>query len=433
VRGRWVALATAVSLAISVSSSMAGSSASPGPRSAYDVRVRHTLFGAQDSSADSASLSRIHEGSIRFWKFGTRWDQVETSPGHYDWTRLDPLVAAATAAHAQITMTVAMTPSFYAAKPTDPPSTVAPYRRFVTALMTRYPEISAYQVWNEANISTFWTGSTRQLVELARVLARTRDRLRPDAQVIGPPMVTRLPYELKAIAPIYRYRLDGKPLWRYLDAVSLHLYPMPRYGHRIGVPEDSIRLLRAARGQLRTAGVPASMPIWNTEINYGLEAGPASGSVATPISDAAQAANVMRTYLLGAANGVARVFWYRYDLGHSGVPGTLGNTLLSTPGQPDELTPAGEAYVRAQRWMHGTLLGVGHRRPCARDPHGTYTCVVRDASGTRRIYWNPFGHARVHLADDAHHEESVLGVTSTVAPGSTIRVGPKPVLVSRTG
>jgi hypothetical protein len=424
--GRWAGSLVAVLLV-----AVAGSATALTPASAHDVRIRHTLFGVQDSSPDSASLTTLGEGSIRFWGVGVQWDQVETAPGVYSWARLDQLVSAASAAHAQITMTVAMTPSFYAAKPTDSPRTVAPYRRFVTALMRRYPQISAYQVWNEANISTFWTGTTRQLAQLTRVLVRTRDRLRPQAQVVGPPMVTRLPYQRKAIAPFYRYRLGGKPMWRWVDAVALHLYPMPLYGRRTGVPEDSIRLLRAARAQLRAAGAPAAEPIWSTEINYGLRAGSDVGNPSTPIDDAAQASNVMRTYLLDAANGVQRVFWYRYGMGHAGVPGTIGNTLLSVPGAPDELAAGGLAYLRAQVWMRGTLVGRRHHRPCQRDAHGTYACVVKDSTGTRRIYWNPFHHARVQLVGNAHHLETVLGVTRTVVPSSTLRVGPNPVLVSR--
>jgi hypothetical protein len=402
-----------------------------------DVRVRRTLFGAQDASVDSASLTRIHEGSVRLWGVGVNWNQVETAPGVYDWTRLDQLVAAAQAAHAEVLMTVAMTPSFYAPVPTDPPSTVGPYARFVRALMTRYRSfngargISEYQVWNEANISTFWTGTTRKLAQLTQAMARARDQLDPQARVIGPAMVTRLNFELRGIASYYDYRLHGVPVWRYLDAVSLNMYPMPQYGSRPGVPEDSIRCLHAVQRVLRASHVPASLPIWNTEVNYGVNVGPMSGTPAIPISTTAQASNVVRTYLLNAANGVSRVFWYRYDMGRNSTGGTIGDTLLSTPREPDEISPAGLAYVLVQQWMHGTLVGSHGQPPCARDKHGTYTCVVRDSTGTRRIYWNPFHHAKVTLAGNAHRTQDALGTITLVDPGSRLRVGPTPVMVTR--
>jgi hypothetical protein len=409
--------------------------ASGSPGWAKSVRVRHTLFGVHD--ATSTSFSTIGAGSVRLWNAGVRWDQVETSPGSYRWKRLDQLVSAAQAAHAEVTMTVAMTPSFYAARPTDPPRSVAPYRRFVHALMDRYRSfegrrgIAAYQVWNEVNISTYWTGSQTQLARLTRAMDRVRKAVDPHALVVAPAMVTRLPFELHGIEKYYSHRLDGVPVWRHVDAVSLNLYPLPRYGHRTGVPEDAMAQLRQVRTILRRAGVPSSLPVWDTEINYGLRSGADTGEPAAAISDGAQAANVMRTYLLNAANGVARVFWYRYDMGPGATGHPLANTLLSVPDEPEQVTPAGSAYLRAQAWMHGTLLGARGRRPCARDAHGTYTCVVRDSSGTRRIYWNPFHHATVRLAGNAHHRESVLGTVSSVEPGARIRVGARPVMVGR--
>jgi hypothetical protein len=197
------------------------------------------------------------------------------------------------------------------------------------------------------------------------------------------------------------------------------------------VPEDAIRQLRTVKKLLRQDGVPGSKPIWNTEVNYGLQSGSKGGTAAAPVSNARQVANVMRTYLLNAANGVKRVFWYRYDMNHLASGGNLANTLLTAPGDPSSITPAGLAYVRIQQWMHGTLLGTKKSAPCPKDKHGTYTCVVKDSTGTRRIYWNPFGTGKVKLAANAHHLTNELGVKSKVRPGSTIKVDYRPVLAGK--
>ena len=127
----------------------------------------------------------------------------------------------------------------------------------------------------------------------------------------------------------------------------------------------------------------------------------------------------------------ARVFWYRYEWGTITGGGTLGNTLLTSPSNSAVVTPAGRAVLRAQQWMHGTLLGTGNGPPCRKDRRGTYTCVVRDSTGTRRIYWNPFRTAKVKLAPNAHHLTSELGVRSRVRPGSVIKVSYRPVLAGK--
>jgi hypothetical protein len=190
--------------------------------------------------------------------------------------------------------------------------------------------------------------------------------------------------------------------------------------------------LAKARRVLRADHVPASKPIWNTEINYGNQTGGLQGRHAFKISAERQSSFVVRTYLLNAAAGVKRVFWYRYDMG--GLPsdiggGTLSNTLLSTPGDPSQVTRAGRTYALVQGWMHGTLLGSRHHRPCAQDRHGTYTCVVKDSTGVRRIYWNPAGKASVRVSKSAHHKQGVFGGVTSIRPGSTLTVTPTPVMV----
>jgi hypothetical protein len=172
--------------------------------SAQNVRIRHSFFGAHDST--DFSYSRIHEGAVRLWSVGVRWEDIELTKGHYTWTRLDQLVTDAQQAHAEVTMVVAMTPRWYASKDTNPPTTVKPYKRFVRALMQRYKSfhgsrgIAAYQVWNEANIKTYWTGSLTKLAALTKAIhhaallppaprgqARLAVRRRGGAQPVPPP------------------------------------------------------------------------------------------------------------------------------------------------------------------------------------------------------------------------------------------------------
>jgi hypothetical protein len=405
---------------------------------ARNVRVSHVLFGAHDTTVGGPSYSRIHEGSIRLWDAGVRWEQVETHQGVYNWSRLDQLVTDAQHAHAQVTMVVAMTPRWYSSSDTAPPRRLAPYKRFAAALMKRYRNfhgargIAAYQVWNEPNIKTFYSGSMGKLAALTRALAQVRNRYDPHAKVVAPSMVTRLGYEQKGIASYYRQRVGGVPVWRFVNATAFSLYPLARVNGHIGGPEDYIALLNQVKRILHNDHVPASKAIWNTEINYGLTSGGVYNGV-RPLTATRQAANVMRTYLLSAAHGVRRVFWYRYDWGKNvtgGVP--LGNTRLSDTNNAFKLTAAGHAYARVQKWMHGTLVGPTRKaRPCQRNRQGTYTCVVRDSTGTRRIYWNPYRTASVRLPRGVHHLQGVLGAISTVRPRQLLSVNFKPVLVYR--
>jgi polysaccharide biosynthesis protein PslG len=405
------------------------------PASAHDVRVRHALYGVHDSSL--RSFSAVHEGSIRLWDTGVQWREIEKKRGRYSWGRLDQLVTAAQHAHAEVTFVMAMTPHFYSPTPTKPPRRLAPFKAFVRAAMKRYRVfhgsrgIAAYQVWNEANISNFWTGTPLGMARLVRAVDQVRDKVDPRAKVVAPPMTMRLGYQADWMKKFYAVRLGGRPVWRYVDTLAFNLYPLPTYGRRAGTPEDSMALLGQARARLRQDHVPASKPIWNTEVNYGLKSGKDAGRPAKPITDRLQAAYIIRTFLLNAAHGVKRVDWYRYDMRRVPGGGPLGNTLLSSPRHPGRVTAAGHAFVRAQHWMHGRLVGSPGHAPCAKDRRGTYRCVVRDASGPRSIYWNPYRTGTVRLARGVHHLTGVLGATKTVHPHARITVGRAPVMASR--
>ena len=199
-----------------------------------------------------------------------------------------------------------------------------------------------------------------------------------------------------------RQLVDGRHVWDDYDVNALSLYPKPTYGHRTGGPEDAMRLLGKVRGAApRRSACRRRKKIWATEVNYGVTGGGVADSAATPISERRQVANVLRTYLLGAAHGLTRVFWYRYDWGlvdrrHSRQHPALrshelrprarrrhghanGGALVERPaGRPARAPP-----VRARPARHLPL-----RRPARRSrPRGstgthTATCACR-CRGTR--------------------------------------------------
>jgi polysaccharide biosynthesis protein PslG len=423
----------------SVSRTSAASKATP-----IKVHVDHRLFGVHD--ANLTSLGRSTTGSIRLWDAGVTWQAMQQHPGPIDFTRLDQVVADAWANNTEVTLVTAMTPTWAAApEGTYTNGTEAPnpddFAAYVGAVMDRYknydnsgrPGIANYQVWNEANINTFWTGTAQQMADLVKTAYDVRAAHDPSVKLIGPAQVSRLSYQRAWTRDFYRLSAtDGLPVWKYVDAISLNLYPVETYptssgGTRFGTPEDSMALLSIVRGYLAKDGVPASMPIWNTEVNYGM----GRGTPSVPISDALQIANVMRTYLLNAAQGVGRVEWYAYDMGQLPGGGTLGNTLLTDPADraAGVLTPAGQALARIESWMNGTMIGTATQRPCATDAKGTYTCRIKYATGVGRVYWNPYRRARVTLVNSARKRVDEFGTAAGVKGGQRLRVGPLPVLV----
>ena len=401
-------------------------------------RVQPAFFGMHDASG--LGYHHVAFGSLRIWDAGATWRDLETSPDHFDWSPLDSLVTDAQRHGVRVTLVLGMTPSFYAGSPTQPPGDLTHFSDYVRAVMQRYRDfrgrrgIESYQVWNEGNVSTFWTGSPHQLAVLTRLVDRARDSVDPGATVLAPSFAARLAGQRHWISAYQSQRVSGHHVWHYYDVNAISLYPKAAYGRRTGGPEDGIRILEQVRTRLHRAGVPDGIPIWATEVNYGVRSGPGGAEPARPISRKRQVANVLRTYLLGAARGLGRVYWYRYDWGRVVDGHTIGNTLLSDPDDWSRATSAGRALRTAERWLTGRLVPTpGHHRACARSHRGTYTCIVRHGRHTRTILWNPQRTVRIRVADaDARENQNGRPVALRSGP-TTVRVGYRPVMLLRHG
>ena len=410
-----------------------------GPAAAAAIKVDNRLFGVHDSGL--SSLNRGAVGSLRLWDAGVTWRDIETAPGVYDFSRLDAIVRAANARNVEVTLVLGMTPSFYSSDPSKPPADMGAWSRYVQAVVRHYSApswgtrgIAAYQVWNEGNVQNFWTGSPMQLAQLTKATWNAVKAVDKEALVVGPAFAARIAEQTRGIGLFYYTKINGVAVWRFMDAISLNLYPLDRYGTKPGTPETSMRLLGQAKRQMALRGVPLSgkraKPIWNTEVNYGMRTGTFGGTSAATITAQRQAAYVIRTYLLNAAKGVQRVHWYSYNMNNLPSGGTLGNTLMTNPSDGTTPTLAGKALRLTRVWLRGRLVGATSAAPpCTKDRRGTYTCVVKYAGGVRRIYWNPSKTVRVKTATSATFRTGVYGVRKTMRGGATIKVDYRPVMV----
>ena len=405
-RPRALVLAVAIGLAVTLLPA--------GPASAAP-KVTNRLFGMTDS--DAASFPSSRPGAIRLWDSGVTWREIERSPGVFDFSRLDAAVNAARAKGSDVLLVLGQTPRFHAKRPNaaslnapgaSSPPKLTPWKRYVRKVALRYKGRGVdYQVWNEGNVPGFWSGTPANLAELTKVTWNVLNSADPKAQVVSPAMATRLKSQQKWIDKFYSQRTGGARVGRWMDVVSLNLYPLTNDG-----PEASMALLSTTRSILRRYGV--TKPIWNTEINYGLQIG--GGGTAKDISAKKEAAFVARTYALNAANNVKRVYWYSWDLQK------LANTRLTFAN--GSVTPAGKTYSVVKSWLQGTrALG------CSRSGNGTYTCTFRYSDGVKRVYWNPSRKATVRTASSATRLYFQSGGDERVGGNKTIGVKFTPVMV----
>ena len=361
------------------------------------------------------SWPKVAFGSYRAWDAGVTWREIETAPGTYDFARLDAIVDTAERQNADVLVVLGQTPPFHAEDPTaesfygagaaSPPDLEA-WEAYVRALATRYAGRDvAYQVWNEANVLGFWSGTPAQLAELTAVTAQVLDAVSPRPTLVAPAMATRLIGQRAFFADFYGQEVFGAAVASYVDVVSLQLYPEAEGG-----PAESMDLLESMRVRMAELGV--DKPIWNTEINYGV-----SGAVdVAPDPLAEQQAKVAQTLLLNAAREVDRVYWYGWD--QQG----LVDTLLTEANGVSQ-SPAGRAFEVVSEWLVGSVM-----ESCEPDAAGTYTCVLRRTGRSLIVYWNATAPATVMIPAGATWVEKADG-TPLPTPGVELAVSAVPVMV----
>lgn len=389
-------------------------------------RVPDRFFGLHDPDATPWPGTEV--GSLRLWDSGTTWRDLEIAPGRFDFRHLDRVVRTARSHRARVLLVLGQTPAFHVAAAAGPAGAVeyngtgstrtpdlAAWRRYVRTVAGRYAgRIGALQVWNEANIPGFWSGTVSDLAALTDLARSEVDRANrrhgTAMKLVSPGFVART--NTLVMDQFWASRRGGHSMNDLVDAVAVSLYPPVDGG-----PEEAVGLLRyVRRAILRPRGV--TRPVWDTEINYGLAVG-GTGSQPPHLDHERQAAYVMRTLLLQASAGVRRVYWYAWD---------LTGTVSVVTNRGEQLTAAGRAFDRTRRWLGGGVLAGCHRTASGR-LRGTWQCRVLLPHAVRHILWNPNRVVRVLAPRATTWTRMLDGHRSRAAAGQRLEVDDRPILV----
>lgn len=326
----------------------AGLVAGMAPTASAAPVVPDAMFGqhvALISSGPPASLPSV--GAIRLWDSGVAWRTLNPAPGRYNWAPLDRAVATARALGArEILYTMGSTPRWAAANPNSKralygpganshPRSNAYYTTFLRALVAKYPAITAVQVWNEANLPDFYIGTPAQMAQLTKDAYRTVKSVRPGVKVVAASTTVRDKGPTTKWGKAYGPAMKKAKAWRYVDVLSVHLYPPAKDG-----PAKRVKYIRVIQKYYKKYGARGK-PLWDTEMNYGDLRG--YMKVKRAYTGATAQTYVARTYIDSMRYGVSRVFWYLWDAQ------VLG-TAMTTKGRIRE---GGVAFMQVRSWMSG--------------------------------------------------------------------------------
>jgi GH35 family endo-1,4-beta-xylanase len=351
----------------------AGSSGAPSP-----TGVPASLVGMHVEGAEAGAWPSAPFGALRLWDNGTAWSQIETKPGVYKWDNLEGILENAQAkGMTDVLMVLGTTPEWNAANvgandypqpgAASPPKDLKAWDTWVTEVATRYKgRITAYQIWNEANLKNFWNGTPEQMADLTKRAYDIIKKIDPNALVVAASPSTRLTNSFNAFFPAYLKALAAKG-WP-VDVMAIHTYPTAD-----GDPVARGVAIKAAQAALKAAGAP-DLPLWDTELNYGL-AGPGPSKPKQDITGPKAAGWIVRTYIDDLRYGVARSYWYiwtqkAYDL--------LG--IQAYPGSDGE-----QGFFALENWVVGADFG-----GCT-DAAGAVQCTFTRDGAKSIVAWSEKG------------------------------------------
>jgi Glycosyl hydrolases family 39 len=310
-------------------------------------------------------------GSIRLWDARVTWLNLEPKPDQWDFSRLDEFVGWAESRHLEIVLPLGVTPRWASSRPDEAgaygagtaaePADIAAWRAYVKKVVLRYRgRVAAYEIWNEANIKQFYSGTLPSLARLTIAAADEIRRADPAARVIAPSGVG----------------LDSRVEWpsqllslgvaSVVDAVAYHAY------HASWPPESMIEPLLKLKAANKAAGFEA-LPLWNTEFGYWMPTDGAAWSESErqgQVPEQTVADYLPRDLLLAAALGFRRFFWYAWDNRKMGLldPETFAHRRAAT------------VYEQSIRQLGGWAL-----ESCGRDSVGLWTCKLTSPTGGRML------------------------------------------------
>ena len=403
----WVDVASGVPSSPSPQSGPASSvGAGPVPKTMFSMHI-------QSGALTGTPWPSVGFGGIRLWDTHTSWSYLNPSRGVYDWSLLDQWLDLAESHHVDVLYTFGVTPSWAAANPTQaceyhagacsPSADLRDWEEFVRAVVVHANgRIKYWELWNEPNLSEFWSGDIRGLVLMAQQAYPIIKSIDPNAVVLTP-AATASPSNFAIWLAGYFAAGGGD----YADIVAFHGY-LPSSPP---VPEGLNDVLNSINGAMSSSG-QTGKPIWDTEASWG---------TADRLPDLdAQAAYVARSYILQTSLGVQRFYWYAWN---SPLWGTLWD------GPTNSVLKPGIAFGETYKWLAGATL----TSPCSVASDSTWTCLLSRPGGYEaEIIWNTATtgvSTQPFAVGERFAQYRDLDGNVTSISGSTVPIGSKPILL----
>ncbi len=356
------------------------------PLALFSMHIQSELFSGMPWPS-------VSFGSIRLWDTYTTWNDLNPSPGHFNWPALDRWLDAAQQHGVDVIYTFGATPTWASSNPTGKcdynPGACYPMQdwdSFVRAIATHAAgRIKYWEMWNEANQHEYWSGGITALVTMTQHASAIIKSIVPNAMIFTPSGVGGA---VDTSTFLDKFLAAGGGA--FVDGVAFHGYvnSIPAIPEDVNRIVDHVENVMVARGQ-------SGKPLWDTEGSWG----PSEHLT----GDDARMAFVARHYILQ---------WSKLFKSSTGT-----------------LEKAGAAYAQVESW----LVGANLTAPCSASRESTWTCDLTLAGGASgEIVWNAVVNipATIPFTPASNFTQCTdLDGKVTQLSGGPIQIGGKPILL----
>jgi polysaccharide biosynthesis protein PslG len=350
----------------------------------------------------------VPTGYLRLWDAGVSWRQMQPEKDKpIDWSKLDATMEMASRIGAKVMYVLGDTPGWAngGKSGATPPTNLDDAANFISQVCTRYRNstpITSYEVWNEGNLTTFWTGS---MADLAKVTQKVKQSVSScgSGQVFASSTGTRATNAFATNYPEYLREL-AKLMWP-VDGYTVHSYPAASGG-----PTQRIEEIAQFKTLLAQNGAPVR-PILDTELNYGLAG---LGQDRRVIDPATGAAYISQSFIQSVQYGVDSLFWFLWTQADYDKLGIQLNA-----GTPQTI----QAWKQTQEWLAGQAM-----TRCAVGAV-VQACQMTGPKGNYTLLWTNAGEVSVSVAGLGSTVQYLDGTSLPIGASKTIGLGIAPVAV----
>lgn len=235
-------------------------------------------FGNRSKEVEK-QFELLHEAGVKWTRTGIGWEQIETKPGHFNWSACDEIVNAAKKHHVNLVWIVGNTAPWDSSNhdwngvPKDLSTPHGKFQEFVRKLVRRYrTEIHYWEIRNEPNLDYMWHGSAKEYREYLVQASQCIKEESSDAKILlgglGGSLSRQIDWFEKWIQE------DRSRILNSFDILNFHVYP-----GEVKTAGGSVKYLKSVEKKLsdlavkyasssHDKGKSSSFPLWITEFDY---------------------------------------------------------------------------------------------------------------------------------------------------------------------